>query len=249
MLSCGVDNGSQIYASLLLIGKTASPPWEGRLALSSPFRILANNDNIFNNVCLSSTQIFGNLFACHHDETVYPDPWEFKPDRFLEEGKLVGADHPAVRKYVWPYHFIFLLHWYYFEIWLCRVFIYKYFQICVFYILVLLDLASGGGGAWVSKWLESECSCTPRVCCRNLKSRSQKIRHFRHMTQERYFRSPLWFYRHLCSIVLLSVERECSRSQSPETGCEWKLLVMYNTWLVYCFYLLEIWCYLLKSRK
>lgn len=107
MLSCGVDNGSQIYATLLLIGKTASPPWEGRLALSSPFRILANNDNIFNNVCLSSTQIFGNLFACHHDETVYPDPWEFKPDRFLEEGKLVGADHPAVRKYVWHYFIFF----------------------------------------------------------------------------------------------------------------------------------------------
>lgn len=146
------------------------------------------------------------------------------------------------------FHF-FLLHWYYFEIWLCRVFIYKYFQICVFYILVLLDLASGGGGVWVSKWLESECSCTPRVSCRNLRSTSQKIRHFRHMTQERYFRSPLWFYRHLCSIVLLSVERECSRSQSTETGCEWKLLVMYNTWLVFCFYLLEIWCYLLKSRK
>uniref|UniRef100_A0A8W8KP31 Cytochrome P450 n=1 Tax=Magallana gigas TaxID=29159 RepID=A0A8W8KP31_MAGGI len=73
---------------------------EGRLALSSPLRILANNDNIFNNVCLSSTQIFGNLFACHHDETVYPDPWEFKPDRFLEEGKLVGADHPAVRNFI-----------------------------------------------------------------------------------------------------------------------------------------------------
>ncbi|XP_061169736.1 cytochrome P450 2J6-like [Saccostrea echinata] len=46
------------------------------------------------------TVIFGNLFACHHDESIYSEPWSFKPERFLENGKLVSSDHPARQNFV-----------------------------------------------------------------------------------------------------------------------------------------------------
>ncbi|XP_022320258.2 cytochrome P450 2J4-like isoform X3 [Crassostrea virginica] len=46
------------------------------------------------------TVIFGNLFACHHDEEAYLDPWKFNPDRFLDNGKLVGLDHPAMENFI-----------------------------------------------------------------------------------------------------------------------------------------------------
>lgn len=45
-----------------------------------------------------SSVIFGNLFGAHHDETIWEDPWDFKPERFLtEQGQLVPSEHP-VRK-------------------------------------------------------------------------------------------------------------------------------------------------------
>ncbi|KAJ6549064.1 cytochrome P450 [Mycena vulgaris] len=31
--------------------------------------------------------VFGNVWAILHDETMYPDPYAFKPERFLQEGK------------------------------------------------------------------------------------------------------------------------------------------------------------------
>ncbi|KAF7342604.1 Cytochrome P450 [Mycena sanguinolenta] len=37
--------------------------------------------------------VIGNAWAILHDETVYPDPYSFKPERFLLDGKL----NPAVR--------------------------------------------------------------------------------------------------------------------------------------------------------
>ncbi|KAJ7764381.1 cytochrome P450 [Mycena metata] len=35
--------------------------------------------------------VIGNTWAILHDETVYPDPYEFKPERFLSDGKLNTA--------------------------------------------------------------------------------------------------------------------------------------------------------------
>ncbi|KAH3893405.1 hypothetical protein DPMN_017552 [Dreissena polymorpha] len=38
--------------------------------------------------------IFPNLYAVHHDEVTWGDPWEFRPERFLNEaGELLPSDH------------------------------------------------------------------------------------------------------------------------------------------------------------
>ena len=44
----------------------------------------------------AKTLVFVNVWGLHHDPEVYPDPWKFKPERFLDkDGKLVPAGHRA----------------------------------------------------------------------------------------------------------------------------------------------------------
>ncbi|CAH1802136.1 unnamed protein product, partial [Owenia fusiformis] len=47
------------------------------------------------------TQIWPNLYGLHHDERFFPDPYTFKPERFLDsKGELIPADE---RKYLMPF--------------------------------------------------------------------------------------------------------------------------------------------------
>ncbi|CAH1775328.1 unnamed protein product [Owenia fusiformis] len=40
-----------------------------------------------------NTQVFMNLYAMHHDDSVFRDPWEFKPERWLDDdGQLVSIE-------------------------------------------------------------------------------------------------------------------------------------------------------------
>ena len=51
----------------------------------------------------AETLVFVNVWGLHHDPEVYPDPWEFKPERFLDkDGKLVPAGH-RVRKNMYAF--------------------------------------------------------------------------------------------------------------------------------------------------
>ncbi|CAH1802141.1 unnamed protein product [Owenia fusiformis] len=47
------------------------------------------------------TQIWPNLYGLHHDERFFPDPYAFKPERFLDsKGEVIPADE---RKYLMPF--------------------------------------------------------------------------------------------------------------------------------------------------
>ena len=49
------------------------------------------------------TDIVSNLWTLHHDPDFWPEPFEFRPERFLDdEGQLVAADHPN-RKHLLPF--------------------------------------------------------------------------------------------------------------------------------------------------
>ena len=42
------------------------------------------------------TMVWTNLWALHHDEKIWVDPFVFRPERYLDDaGCLVPADHPA----------------------------------------------------------------------------------------------------------------------------------------------------------
>ena len=45
------------------------------------------------------TTVFVNAWSLHHDSDLYPEPWRFNPDRFLDphSRNLVSADHPCRR--------------------------------------------------------------------------------------------------------------------------------------------------------
>ena len=50
-----------------------------------------------------NTEVWVNLWALHHDEKLWDEPFSFKPERFLDvDGQLVPADHPN-RKNVMPF--------------------------------------------------------------------------------------------------------------------------------------------------
>ncbi len=41
---------------------------------------------------LSGSGVVTNIWAMTHDESVYPDPFSFKPERFLDENGKMKAD-------------------------------------------------------------------------------------------------------------------------------------------------------------
>lgn len=50
-----------------------------------------------------NVRIITNFWTLHHDEKIFPDPFSFKPERFLDdEGKVVPPGHPC-RKVLFPF--------------------------------------------------------------------------------------------------------------------------------------------------
>ena len=51
----------------------------------------------------ANTTIITSLWTLHHDEDFWDEPFNFKPERFLDaQGELVPADHPN-RKHLMPF--------------------------------------------------------------------------------------------------------------------------------------------------
>ena len=59
------------------------------------FSSSSKEDVIFDGFTIpQNTMVWGNFWSAHHDEAVFTDPWEFRPDRFLDEGGLIlPTDH------------------------------------------------------------------------------------------------------------------------------------------------------------
>ena len=47
----------------------------------------------------AGTSVFMNAFAANHDPEVYPEPFESRPERFVDDnGDVVPPEHPAKRR-------------------------------------------------------------------------------------------------------------------------------------------------------
>ncbi|KAK3593988.1 hypothetical protein CHS0354_040729 [Potamilus streckersoni] len=47
------------------------------------------------------TVIIPNLWGVHHDDDTWGDPWNYRPERFLDEnGKLIPEDHPLYKAFI-----------------------------------------------------------------------------------------------------------------------------------------------------
>ncbi len=61
-----------------------------------PFAIphLAKNDSELQGYLIpAGTMIFPNIWALHHDPRYWKTPWEFNPNRWIDDGKILPPDH------------------------------------------------------------------------------------------------------------------------------------------------------------
>ncbi len=72
-------------------------------ALPLAFRRTTEVINVLGFRIPKDTTVFLSLFSCHHDECVWGDPENFRPERFLDAGELLPADH-VLRKHTIPFN-------------------------------------------------------------------------------------------------------------------------------------------------
>ncbi len=62
------------------------------IPLAAP-HVTKNDSDLQGYFIPAGTIVFPNLWALHHDERYWECPWEFNPNRWIENGKIVPADH------------------------------------------------------------------------------------------------------------------------------------------------------------
>ncbi|EGO21511.1 hypothetical protein SERLADRAFT_440764 [Serpula lacrymans var. lacrymans S7.9] len=77
-------------ASLPYIDAVPLSPSTIILTLQTGVAHAATADDIYEGYYIpKGATVMANLWAMSHDESIYPDPYEFKPERFLSNGKLI----------------------------------------------------------------------------------------------------------------------------------------------------------------
>ena len=90
-------NMPYLRATVLEIGRFASA-----VPFSLPHRSM-RTCNLGEYTIPENTEVWTNLWALHHDEKLWDEPFQFRPERFLDaDGQLVPADHPN-RRNVMPF--------------------------------------------------------------------------------------------------------------------------------------------------
>ena len=85
-------NMPYLRATVLEIGRFASV-----VPLSIPHRSM-RTCNLGEYTIPENTEVWTNLWALHHDEKLWDEPFQVRPERFLDAaGQLVPADHPNRR--------------------------------------------------------------------------------------------------------------------------------------------------------
>ena len=91
------DNLPYLRATILEIGRFASI-----VPFAVPHKTLQTS-TIGQYTIPKDVEVWVNLWAMHHDEELWDEPFAFKPERFLDaEGQLVAVDHPN-RRNVMPF--------------------------------------------------------------------------------------------------------------------------------------------------
>ncbi|KAK3107083.1 hypothetical protein FSP39_006779 [Pinctada imbricata] len=77
--------------------------FQSHLPLTAPHANLTTEVDLEGYHIPQNTIIFANIFAVHHDDQLWDDPWSFCPERFLDDdGQFVSSDHPS-RKNMIPF--------------------------------------------------------------------------------------------------------------------------------------------------
>ena len=68
--------------------------------------IYKSNYHQHNHVLLLSFQVIINLWGLHHNGEFWPEPFVFKPVRFLDDdGHIIPPNHPKMRQHVFSCYF------------------------------------------------------------------------------------------------------------------------------------------------
>ncbi|TBU34090.1 cytochrome P450 [Dichomitus squalens] len=87
------DTSSLVYVNVVI---KEALRWQVVVPFSLPH--MTTEDDVFRGYCIpAGTVIMPNVSACMHDPNIYEDPYEFRPERFIHNGRLdfSGAPDPA----------------------------------------------------------------------------------------------------------------------------------------------------------
>ncbi|KAM5536638.1 hypothetical protein V8D89_009733 [Ganoderma adspersum] len=93
------DRDSLVYINALI---REALRWQNVLPFAIPHKTV-EDDEFRGYFIPAGTNIFPNVWACMHDPGVYQDPEEFRPERFIRDGKLDFTTVPDPTRFVFGF--------------------------------------------------------------------------------------------------------------------------------------------------